>query len=505
MDVRLRPLFAKTAARVSRAEAMPIGAPLFAELEALSSAPIDAETAVRLHALWGKVISHSQARQMMASQDTVNAVRDSLVQPKTLDDAEMLAAQELACATQIPYSTARNHLSLVRRVGESLHLSWSALDRGDIELSHLKAVEHATEHCTAELAEAVDAEVIPLTIQRRWTPSEAGKAARRLMLALDPEGSAERAQIAREAADVRFYPELDETATVSATGEASVARRVYDRITADAEAMARNGDDRSAGVRRFHALANAVLGTSDSRDGSVAAGEVLAHVELPTVLGVNDHPGELVGYGPICADSARRLAADNRLRRIVTDPLSGAVVDMGRRAYAPSKRLRKAVQAVHPTCTAPGCCRPAVQCEVDHRKEYDAGGRTDQANLKPLCKLHHELKTRKLWKVDDNGDGTDTWTSYLGLTYVKDSRSFPLPEPPPIEDEPPADVADRLPHAFDPDPPSADDPLPEPPSLTDEQYKEMERALTVLGAMDLSFRQWCDTHYDEARATGLVA
>jgi hypothetical protein len=44
-----------------------------------------------------------------------------------------------------------------------------------------------------------------------------------------------------------------------------------------------------------------------------------------------------------------------------------------------------------------------------------------------------------------------------------------------------------------------------PPSLTEEQYEEMERAIDVLDAFDISFREWCDRYYDEARATGLVA
>jgi hypothetical protein len=33
----------------------------------------------------------------------------------------------------------------------------------------------------------------------------------------------------------------------------------------------------------------------------------------------------------------------------------------------------------------------------------------------------------------------------------------------------------------------------------------MEEALDYLDLFDISFREWCDKHYDEARATGLVA
>jgi hypothetical protein len=506
VDPQLRPLFGRTAVRVAHAEEMPIGAALFAELEALSTEPIDAPTAVRLHALWAKLEAHLAARKMMATQDCVYGIRDQLLQPASVDEAEMLAAQELACATHIPYSTARNQLAVTARVAKVLPMGWEALDRGELTLMHIKAIERATAQCAPALTLAVDARIVPLAVERGWTPSETGKAARKLVLALDPKGAAEREEAAKSEADVTFYPQPDGVATLDATGDALLVRQVFDAINDTAEVMRRAGDDRPVGLRRFHALADAVLGRVGGHGARrPAGGEVLAVAEITTLLGHDDHPGELVGYGPISADATRRIAADHRLRRLVTDPLTGEVKDLGRRAYAPSNRLRKAVQATSPTCTAPGCCRPAIHCEIDHRLEFDRGGCTNQCNLKPLCKMHHDMKTRKRWRVDVNPDGSETWTSHLGFTYVTWPNRFPLPDPMPVEDEPPAEIADRLPDRFDPDPPGDADVLPEPPPLTDDEYEAMERAVDTLDAFGISFRQWCDRYYDEARRTGLVA
>ncbi|HVT22961.1 MAG TPA: hypothetical protein VHE57_16405 [Mycobacteriales bacterium] len=504
MHPELRASFGRTAARVSVAEEMPVGARLHRELEVLSSMPMDAATAVRLHALWGKVIAHAQARQMVATLDTVNCLREGW-QPHSSQEADMLAAQEHACATHVAYPTARAHLALVRRIDETLHQSWEALDRGEVSLQHVKAVDRATEHCPARVAAAVDACVVPGAIERGWTPAETGKAARKLVLELDPAGAAEREAAARSASDVEFYPQPDGAATLSATGDAPLAREMFDAVNDTAAAMARAGDDRSLGVRRFHALVDLVLGRSGQATAPRNQREMLAIGQISTLIGLDDQPGELIGYGPISADQLRRISADHRLRRLLTDPLTGEVKDLGRRSYAPSARLRQAAQAIYRTCTAPGCGMPAIRCEIDHRREFNRGGCTDQCNLKPLCKLHHELKTKKLWKVDHNPDGSETWTSYLGFTYTRRPPHFPLPDPPPIDDEPPLDIADRLPDAADPDPPRADEPLPEPPRLTEEQYEEMEEALDYLDLFDISFREWCDKHYDEARATGLVA
>ena len=122
-----------------------------------------------------------------------------------------------------------------------------------------------------------------------------------------------------------------------------------------------------------------------------------------------------------------------------------------------------------------------------------------------MCKLHHQLKTKKLWRVDLNADGTETWTSYLGRRHTKKAAWYPLPEPLGPDEEVPEHVDDALPLFADPDPPRSDDPLPDPPALTEEQYVEMGRALDALAVMELTYRQWVDKHWDEARSAGLVA
>jgi hypothetical protein len=351
--------------------------------------------------------------------------------------------------------------------------------------------------------------VVALAIERGWTPSETAKAARKLVLAADPDGARDRADAAKAASDVRLYSEPDGVSTIVSTGDALRSRQIMDVLNDEAEAMGRAGDDRPVGQRRFDSLFNAVVGKDKRRAGKPARpSEAILHLDLLTYLGLNDKPGELIGYGPISAEDARRIAADCSLRRLITDPLTGEGIDLGRKSYRPSVALRRYVEAVHPTFTMPGCCRPAYQCEVDHRREFDRTenpGSTNRCNLRPLCKMHHDMKTKKWWKVDQNPDGSETWTSYLGFKYTKKPSYFPLPDPPPIDDEAPIEIADRLPDAFDPDPPRDDEPLPEPASLTEEQYEAMAESLAILDAMELSFRQWCDKHYDEARLTGLVA
>jgi hypothetical protein len=69
------------------------------------------------------------------------------------------------------------------------------------------------------------------------------------------------------------------------------------------------------------------------RNGRAAAVNVT--VPLSTLLGVDQRPGELEGYGPITAQAARRIAGHGTWRRLLTDPASGVLLDYGTTRYTP--------------------------------------------------------------------------------------------------------------------------------------------------------------------------
>jgi hypothetical protein len=408
-------IFGKTDARIAVLEEMPVGAGLAAALVALRDMQMDAYAAVRVHTLWSKVIAWATAQQMIVTNDSISGLRGLVGPPDDLNEPYLLAAQELASATSIPYATARAQVDLVDRVSECMPESWMALDRGDLSLNHIKALHRATRNCTPKVAEAVDRQLAPQAVTRRWTPSELARAARKLIITIDPAGAAEREEKAAAESNVEFFPGEDGMSHLHVFGPAPFVRAIADVIDDRAAAMGREGDDRPIGVRRFHALVDAVRQPAGSTGESPSA-HTLVTIDLGTLLGLNDNPGELAGYGPITADTARKIAADSTLQRLVTDAL-GNPIDLGRK-YKPSKLLRDLVRATQPRCSMIGCSRPAYQCELDHRLEHGSGGDTKPENLQPLCKLHHQLKTKKRWKVGVNADGKQTWTSFLGLTYV---------------------------------------------------------------------------------------
>ena len=127
------------------------------------------------------------------------------------------------------------------------------------------------------------------------------------------------------------------------------------------------------------------------------------------------------------------------IRRLVTDS-TGCILDAGRSHYLASDLQKLILKLRDGTCRFPGCERPAERCECDHATSWCAGGRTDLANLGPLCKHHHQLKTHCGWQIIASyPDGSCTWRSPLGRTYEHTPLELVPPEPPddPPDDDPP--------------------------------------------------------------------
>jgi hypothetical protein len=137
-------------------------------------------------------------------------------------------------------------------------------------------------------------------------------------------------------------------------------------------------------------------------------------IDLPTLLGLSENPGQLSGYGAIPATVARELAADGKWRKFITDPTTGNLLDFGRESYLPPQVLRDFLLARDKTCRFPGCRRSGVKGEIDHVIPWEEGGETSPKNLGLLCKRHHQLKTHGGWKLESFEDGSCEWTSPHG-------------------------------------------------------------------------------------------
>ncbi|WP_022918651.1 HNH endonuclease signature motif containing protein [Ruania albidiflava] len=133
----------------------------------------------------------------------------------------------------------------------------------------------------------------------------------------------------------------------------------------------------------------------------------------------------LEGYGHITPTLARALAAGGDWYRIVTDPLSGAVLDVGHTRYRPTQAMVDHIRARDGTCARPGCGHRAIECQLDHTREWNhthptRGGPTSVDNLAPLCGRDHQVKTHGDFRLTQTGPGVFEWTTPTGHRYRRE-------------------------------------------------------------------------------------
>lgn len=161
------------------------------------------------------------------------------------------------------------------------------------------------------------------------------------------------------------------------------------------------------------------------------------YMQASTLAGLDDQPATLLGYGPIEAGQARRLAENAALTRILTDPFSGEIKAVDLASYRVPKVLRMAVQARDRSCVFPACDVPAFDTQIDHIDPHPfarrlekalATGRTTFSNLQSLCLRHHYLKTHGGWMIQSTSGARLEWISPTGHSYRRNAEWGPPPD-----------------------------------------------------------------------------
>ncbi|MEV8268021.1 HNH endonuclease signature motif containing protein [Microbacterium sp. NPDC076911] len=145
----------------------------------------------------------------------------------------------------------------------------------------------------------------------------------------------------------------------------------------------------------------------------------------------------MLGDGAIDPVTARQLLLDaGRFTRVITDPVTGVILDMDRRSRLVTRAQREWLMLTHHLCVRDGCNRVAIDAEIDHWQEYHGPerGATNIANLHPLCGTDHRLKSRTKLSYRRRRDGSVGIASPTGFaTHVPWWRvPAVVPEKPPF-------------------------------------------------------------------------
>ena len=369
-----------------------------------------------------------------------------------VDDEER---EDVATALRLSPTTAQNRIDVARVLVGHLPNTISALASGEISAAHATVIakETATAIRNGLSEEGVfRVEQAALAHAEFHTPGQVANKVKTTIAKFSPEDFEDIVEKARDTRRVSCYPEADGMATVVAILPAEDAQTIMKSI--EAFIVKRNQEEEAcscdvkSGISTgcvFHAREDAAEWALLSADmkradaltfmasqflGSMEQ-DVRPHrrpisisvaVDLPTLMGLAENPGQLAGYGAIPASVARKLAAEGSWQRFISDPTTGNLLDFGREKYIPPQDLVDFLLARDRTCRFPGCRRSGQLADIDHAQSWESGGETNPANLGLLCRRHHRMKTHGGWSLESNADGSCSWESPHGKHYFVPAR-----------------------------------------------------------------------------------
>jgi len=348
---------------------------------------------------------------------------------------------ELACALLIPESTADRLTSDAESLVNDLPATLAALRDGRIRERHARILVDQLGDLAAEDRAVIERLALPLA--EAMTAAKFERRVRALRERRLPDDHAERNRRARDERDVVVHPERDGMAWLGARLPAVDAIAIHTRLDATARSLRRAGDSRTVGQLRADLFCSVLLeGEGPGATGAAVADrltyqairpQVIVTVPMLSLLGQDASPADLEGYGPIDADTARRLVSDSpSLQRLLTHPVTGAELTLDRKRYRVSEELRTWLRVRDGGCRFPGCGRRAGGCDIDHTHDWVLDGQTAHNNLAHLCRSHHVLKHATEWSVRQPTEraGDLEWTSPLGRRYVTEPAFERMPAGP---------------------------------------------------------------------------
>lgn len=296
----------------------------------------------------------------------------------------------------------------------------AAYAEGAVTPAHVGVVTAAVTPARVATAEAngIDlgtTDAVLTTAARKLGPEDTAKAVRRWVAGIDPDGTLDDA-----AGRLRIF-----RMAVSAAGRVYLSGHL-DPVGAETlhtALQALMNGDRPAGDLRTHGqrmgdavveLARRALRTGDLPTVRGAPAQVRVTIDWFALCAERGAPGvaggELPFAGPIGPETARRLACDASVVRLLTDP-AGLPLDVGQEQRCPTAAIRRGLEQRDGHCVFTGCTIPAVWCDVHHVIHWAHGGPTSCENGALLCERHHTAVHEGGFTIARD-PGTATWHTY---------------------------------------------------------------------------------------------
>lgn len=323
----------------------------------------------------------------------MTAIVDSFVyqEGETPDLAIQSAAAEARAALQLTRFSADNEMVLATDLRERLPKVHDMLRTGEIDIHRAKVIVDGTMHLPADTAQAVVGQISDAA--PRLTTGQIRARIRKLCITVEPDDADLQYTKAVDSRRIMTMPSQTGTANFYAMDlPPTLMESANRRIDHIAKTLRRDGEERTMDQLRADVFLDLLNGTSHT---TVAKGVVDIRVDLATLAGLAENPGDLGGFGPVISDIARKTAEqqrDGEWRFLVNDPHDGTPVATGTTKRRPTAHQRRTVEMLRPVCKFPGCRMPATQSDLDHTIPWSEKQQTDIRGLSPLCRADHTTR-----------------------------------------------------------------------------------------------------------------
>jgi hypothetical protein len=368
-------------------------------------------------------IAHDQAELMADIRSVSESVSELSNNPEPdVEDRFNATASEVSAALSLTRRSAEMQVDLADVLCERLPQVWRALSEGLIDLPRARILADQTVHLPEELAQQVcDTALVKAPGQ---TTGQLRARIQRLIICVDPAAAKDRYE--KRLTERRVICEATDAGTANLHGldlPADEANAAMCRINRLAHTAKRGGDRRCIDQIRADIYLDLLTGNHQETTRS-DHGTVDIRVELTTLLGLDDQPGEIPGWGPVISDLTRQIVQTSpQMKYRVAVTHHDQLIDILTTRRRPNAAQKRVVEVRNPECVFPTCRIGSADCDLDHHHTWTQTRQTRTDDLEPLCRYHHQQKHGH-WKLTKTKPGSYTWTSPLGHTYTKD------PDPP---------------------------------------------------------------------------
>ncbi|RNL81376.1 HNH endonuclease [Nocardioides marmorisolisilvae] len=362
------------------------------EVKALTAAPLPSDATGIIDELRAleELKCAAEARQARLANALDHIRQTELAERSRLDASPPPVAPhlEVALARRISPHRGRQALSLARYLAKDLPHTKAAFDTGRISEWRATLIARETsclerEHrATVDELVAADAEALSARGDREIVATCRREAAR-----LDAAAVAARRRRAESERRVSIRPAPDAMVYLTALLPVAQGVGVFAALKAAADRAVGVGEATSVG----NAMADELVRRATGRD-NVSAQPVAVRLTMSAdaLLGHADDPAFLDDYGPIPAEAARALVADNLdaglkvwLKRLFVRPEAGALISMDSKGRYFPKALAEFIELRDRWCRNSYCGAPIRN--LDHVTPHSQGGATSVENGQGLC------------------------------------------------------------------------------------------------------------------------